>query len=29
VPFTVACVPDIKIADGTITIIPLRDADED
>lgn len=29
VPFTAACVPDINLADGTITIIPLRDADED
>jgi len=29
VPFTVACAPDINVADGTITIIPLRDADED
>ena len=28
VPFTAACAPDINIADGTITIIPLRDADE-
>jgi 16S rRNA processing protein RimM len=29
VPFTAACVPDINIADRTITIIPLREADED
>ncbi len=29
VPFTAAGVPDINVADGTITIIPLRDADED
>ena len=29
VPFTAACAPDINVADGTITIIPLRDADED
>ena len=28
VPFTAQCVPDIKLADGTITVIPLRDADE-
>ncbi|MFP3921068.1 MAG: ribosome maturation factor RimM [Dichotomicrobium sp.] len=28
VPFTAQCVPDIKIADGTMTVIPLRDADE-
>ncbi|RIA55347.1 ribosome maturation factor RimM [Dichotomicrobium thermohalophilum] len=28
VPFTEQCVPDIKLADGTITVIPLRDADE-
>jgi len=29
VPFTAACVPDINVADRAITIIPLRDADED
>jgi len=29
VPFTEQCAPDINVADGTITIIPLRDADED
>ena len=29
VPFTAACAPDINVSDGTITIIPLRDADED
>jgi len=29
VPFTAACVPDINVADRTITIIPLREADED
>lgn len=29
VPFTAQCAPDINVADGTITIIPLRDADED
>ena len=29
VPFTRQCVPDINIKAGTITIIPLRDADED
>jgi len=28
VPFTAQCVPDIKLSDGTITVIPLRDADE-
>lgn len=28
VPFTAQCVPDIKVADGIITVIPLRDADE-
>ncbi len=28
VPFTAQCVPDIKLADGTITVIPLRDANE-
>ncbi len=28
VPFTAQCVPDINLSDGTITIIPLRDADE-
>jgi len=28
VPFTEQCVPDIKLADGKITVIPLRDADE-
>lgn len=29
VPFTGQCVPDINMKDRTITIIPLRDADED
>ncbi len=28
VPFTAQCVPDIRVSDGTITVIPLRDADE-
>lgn len=28
VPFTGQCVPDINLAEGTITVIPLRDADE-
>jgi 16S rRNA processing protein RimM len=28
VPFTEQCVPDINLAESTITVIPLRDADE-